>query len=99
MAQSPKTIAAHVNSDTEPLWSRFLERSRALGLTNSRALAQAAEMWLAHTVPDPWQAPLHAPVRFVWSRAARDRIAVFASSGLDGIEWVDCIEDLEELDA
>lgn len=97
MTWLPKTIAAHVVPGTEPLWARFLDRARVMKLTNSRALAQAAEMWLANTLPDPWQPPLPATTRYVWSRVAGDRIEVFVSSELEGLPWVDCIEDLEEL--
>lgn len=77
MDQLPQTIAAHVRPDTAGLWARFLTLSRAMGLTNSKALAQAAELWLANTRPDPFQGPARVPLVKVWCWEANDYVLAF----------------------
>lgn len=56
-------MTANVTEQTEDLWSRFIGVHRSLGLSRTKALEQAAALWLdANTDPagQPWR---HNPFR------------------------------------
>lgn len=46
-------VAAHVNERTQELWDEFREHARTRGLSNTRALEQAAALWVGHSVEFP----------------------------------------------
>lgn len=46
MSNHQTTIVAYITQETRDMWTRFRAVTRKLGVPRSRALAQAAQLWL-----------------------------------------------------
>ena len=54
-------IGASVSENTQGMWNQFRARAKARGLSYTRALEQAARLWLDQ--PDPVAPPKENPFR------------------------------------
>lgn len=54
-------VAAHVNERTQELWDEFREHARERGLSNTKALEQAAVLWVGQSVVFPVDDCPHCP--------------------------------------